>query len=78
MIRNDPGNVDRSYLLADRMHNVPALLDNFKVELLRYDWEVERPCFLDSLDRIGEPPPVAIEEQWKGIEREYCRLCNHG
>jgi hypothetical protein len=74
-IRNEPGDAMLSLALADHMHNVPALLAGFKSEMLRYYWEVERPCFLRSLEAIGQSLPAQFVESWKVVENEYRRMC---
>jgi hypothetical protein len=63
------------FALADHMHNVPALLAGFRPDLLRYYWEVERPCFLRALAAIGQPVPGAFGAPWGVVESEYRRRC---
>jgi hypothetical protein len=36
----------RCAVLADHVHNLPALLIDYSDELLRFYWEVERPSFI--------------------------------
>jgi hypothetical protein len=74
-IRNDPTDARRCLALSDHVHNVPALLAGFRPDLLRYYWEVERPCFLRALDAIGKQPPGPFHAPWEVIEGEYRRLC---
>ncbi len=74
-IRNEPGDSRLCLALSDHMHNVPTLLASFRPELLRYYWEVERPCFLRALEAIGRRAPVQFGESWEAVESEYRRLC---
>ena len=37
----------------DHIHNLPALLGNYSVELLDYYWNVERPCYESAIERLG-------------------------
>ncbi len=74
-IRNEPGDARLSLALADHVHNVPALLAGFRPDLLRYYWEVERPCFLRALEAIGRQAPGQFGEPWGVVEAEYRRLC---
>jgi hypothetical protein len=64
-VRNHSNDTRNCFALADHMHNVPDLLEDFTAERLRYYWEVERPC-----------SPQVFEEPWKVVETEYRRL--HG
>jgi hypothetical protein len=54
--------------LADHMHNVPDLLAHYTPDLLCFYWEVEVPCFIGELERIGEPPQSPFWEHWKMVE----------
>lgn len=62
------------FVLADHVHNIPNLLSRFKPELLKFYWEVERPCFLHNLPS-GTTAPQVFELLWRTIEREYERIC---
>jgi hypothetical protein len=73
-IRNNAHNSDYCLALADHTHNIPSLLARYSPDLLRFYWEVEVPCFVATLERIGEPPPALFRERWEPIEREYLRL----
>ncbi len=73
-IRNEPGDTPLCLALADHMHNVPELLADFHPDLLRYYWEVERPCFLRAMEAIGRRAPGQFVESWRVIEGEYRRL----
>ena len=74
-IRNEPTDARLCLALSDHMHNVPALLARFRPDLLRYYWEVDRPCFLRALESIGRPTQGCFSEQWEVVEGEYRRLC---
>ena len=63
------------FVMADQAHNIPGLIADFKVELLRYYWGIERPCCLHALERINRQPPATLIEAWNAIEPEYLRLC---
>src|SRR5262249_14505337 len=41
------------FIELDHIHNLPALLGNYKVELLDYYWNVERPCYESAIERTG-------------------------
>jgi hypothetical protein len=77
-IRNEPTDARLCRALSDHLHNVPALLAGFRPELLRYYWEVERPCFLHALEAIGRQTPSPYGELWEVVESEYRRLCKPG
>ena len=34
-------------LIADHLHNLPHLLQDYSVDSLQYYWDVERPCFAE-------------------------------
>lgn len=74
-IRNEPSNSRQCQALADHMHNVPSLLSDFSPDLLRYYWEVERPCFLRAMNSPGCRIPGAFKAYWEAVETEYQRLC---
>src|SRR5690349_16267437 len=63
------------FVHADHVHNIPGLLSHFTPDLLKYYWEVERPCFLKNLPP-GSSPPALFEPIWITIEREYHRICH--
>lgn len=42
------GNARRCAIEADHIHNLPALLQDYSPELLRYYWEAERPGFISQ------------------------------
>lgn len=65
------------FVHADHVHNVPGLLSDFKPDLLKFYWEVERPCFLHNLP-AGCTHPQIFDAIWITIEREYQRLCKPG
>jgi hypothetical protein len=58
------------------MHNIPMLLADYRPSLLTHYWEVDRPCFLDALERIGKTAPGDFYEAWEVVESEYRRLCD--
>ena len=76
LIRNQPSDARLCFALSDHVHNVPSLLADFRVDLLRYYWEVERLCFLRALTVIGKSAPTQFGECWDVIECEYQRLCS--
>ncbi len=65
------------FVLADHVHNIPALLSRFTPDLLKFYWEVERPCFLQDLPS-GSNPPGVFDPIWATIGREYNRICKPG
>ena len=42
------GHADRCAIEADHIHNLPALLADYRPELLEYYWNVERPAYIDQ------------------------------
>jgi hypothetical protein len=68
LLRGHARNADYCHALADHMHNVPALLARYSPDLLCFYWEVEVPCFIGALERIGEPPPPPFWEHWEVVE----------
>ena len=66
-----------AFVHADHVHNIPGLLSHFKPDLLKFYWEVERPCFLHNLP-TGTSAPQIFERNWATIEREYHRICKSG
>ncbi|MDG3005758.1 hypothetical protein [Paludisphaera mucosa] len=73
-IRNEPADAALCRAPADHSHNVPALLSAYRPRLLRYYWEVERPCFLEALRAIDRNVPNAFDQLWKVVESEYHQL----
>jgi hypothetical protein len=59
-----------SFALSDHAHNIPGLIEHYKPETFRYYWEVERPCFLRAMERLGEKFGV-FQEHWTVLERHY-------
>lgn len=62
------------FVYADHVHNIPGLLSHFTPDLLKFYWEIERPCFLHNLPS-GKGVPAIFQPCWATIEREYQRLC---
>jgi hypothetical protein len=56
----------RCTLEADHLHNLPGLLANYKLELLDYYWQVERPCFIE---RSSPEDIAAFEPLWQALEK---------
>jgi len=49
---------------ADHLHNIPALLQQYSPELLRYYWEIERP---DYAARISAAARAEWEPLWSAL-----------
>lgn len=64
---------DLSFALADHAHNIPGLIEHYKPETFRYYWEIERPCFIQAIERLGEKFGL-FQEHWKVLERHYDSL----
>jgi len=62
--------VELVFALSDHAHNIPGLIDSYTAETFRYYWEVERPCFLRAMDRLGQPFD-SFREHWTVLERHY-------
>lgn len=60
-------NGSRCAVEADHLHNLPALLANYKPELLDFYWRVERPAFIRHSAR----------EEIAGFERLWTALAEH-
>lgn len=56
--------------LSDHAHNIPDLIDRYTPEMFRYYWEVERPCFLRAMERLGQPFG-SFQEHWAVLEKHY-------
>jgi hypothetical protein len=41
-----PDEENRCFIEADHLHNLPHIINDFRVERLQYYWDVERPLFL--------------------------------
>jgi hypothetical protein len=41
-----PGHEKRCFLEADHVHNLPHIINDFKIERLQYYWDIERPLFM--------------------------------
>jgi len=39
----------RCFLEADHVHNLPHIINDFKVERLQYYWDIERTLFMRSV-----------------------------
>ncbi len=59
-----------TFALSDHAHNIPGVIDRYTPETFRYYWEVERPCFLRAMERLGQPFD-SFEEHWVVLERHY-------
>ena len=59
------GDAAHAALEADHLHNIPALLQHYSPELLRYYWEVERPAFVAQ----SNPDSLALfAPLWQRLE----------
>lgn len=65
-IRNQADDSELCRSMADHLHNLPALLEDFDNEdLHRFYWDIERPCF------IRRSPPqglVRFQALWAELE----------
>jgi hypothetical protein len=61
------------FALADHAHNIPHFIGSPKPELLRFYWEVERPCFLGKMQELAESVSI-FEPAWQIIQQEYERV----
>ena len=59
-----------SFALSDHAHNIPGLIDKYNPDTFCYYWECERPCFIEQMQRIGEPVRF-VQEYWAVLERHY-------
>jgi hypothetical protein len=46
------GDAPRCAIEADHIHNLPALLEGYSPDLLRFYWEVERPTFIRQSEGV--------------------------
>lgn len=65
-----------TFALSDHAHNIPGLIDRYTPETFRYYWEVERPCFLRAMERLGQPFG-SFQEHWAVLEKHYESLQHH-
>lgn len=54
-------------LLADHLHNIPSLLKNYRPELLKFYWEIERPSFIRRCEEAGFDK-AGFEPQWQCLQ----------
>ena len=47
---------DKCFVESDHLHNLPALVSNYRPELLRYYWDVERPSYSRQVPTSGFEP----------------------
>ena len=66
-------NTELTFTLSDHAHNIPHLIDRYTPGIFRYYWEVERPCFIRTMDRLGQPFDL-FQEHWAVLERHYGSL----
>ncbi len=57
-------NAQRCAVEADHLHNLPALLSDFKPELLAYYWDAERVSFIQ---RSSAEDVEAFEPLWEAM-----------
>ena len=57
-------NPERCAIEADHLHNLPALLADFKPELLDYYWTCERPSFIQQCSSEGV---TGFEPLWEAL-----------
>jgi hypothetical protein len=57
-------NPSRCAIEADHLHNLPALLDNYSLERLKYYWEAEKPGF----ERQLSPGDLGFQSAWSRLE----------
>lgn len=51
---------------ADHLHNLPAIMSDYRPERLRFYWEVERPTFMAQ---IPEEERRELTPLWERLER---------
>ncbi len=68
-------NNELSFALADHAHNIPGLIEHYSIGKFRYYWEVERPCFVRAMERLGEKYGI-FQEHWEVLEQHYENLPN--
>jgi hypothetical protein len=44
-----PGHEKRCFIETDHVHNLPHIINDFKVERLQYYWNLERPLFMKKI-----------------------------
>lgn len=59
------GDVARCQQEADHLHNLPGLLTDFRPELLKYYWDVERVCHINRT----APNETGFEGLWQSLSR---------
>jgi hypothetical protein len=57
-------NTERCAVEADHLHNLPALLNDFKPELLAYYWDAERVSFIE---RSSSEDVEGFEPLWNAL-----------
>jgi hypothetical protein len=59
------GDAERCFVEADHIHNIPELLRFFRLDLLKFYWTVERPCFVAQ---VPSADVRGLEKAWRVIE----------
>jgi hypothetical protein len=67
------GDAARCAVEADHIHNLPALLSDFRPEALKFYWEVERPLFIE---RSSAEEVQHFEELWDELAPHVSRVAN--
>lgn len=67
-IRESAGGNDceMCYLEADHLHNIPAILREKSIPLLKYYFEIERPAYIK---KVTTQPIKPVLESWSIIEQ---------
>jgi hypothetical protein len=80
-IRNHArGNPEYAFAEADHLHNLPNCIKGLSADLIRYYYDVERPCYLAAVTRLpGDMGHIArtfYHEPWQVIERYLKTVAN--
>ena len=65
--------LDLAFALSDHAHNIPDLIDRYTPEKFQYYWKAERACFLQMMERLGQPFG-GFDEHWTVLEKHHASL----
>jgi hypothetical protein len=60
-----PGYEQRCFIESDHVHNLPHILNDYRVERLQYYWEIERPSFFRQ---VPENETQDMTPLWERLE----------
>src|SRR5437868_764587 len=67
------GNTGQVETEADHVHNLPAILEDYSADALKFYWEIERPCFLSKAPDVADGPsgPRSVRSRRDQIDADF-------